>query len=961
MRIRFGWTLDRAPWQSQANTRSDGTTGTRSSGTTVVTGPLGLLGILQTRLGTTRPSVDRPIRIAQYRSLLAQADHPWYRRSFAKDPWNTAHHLLELRDDAIEAGWKPATDSQDYSAHPRLDALAAVESLVVVGPPLDTTATLVPGRADDVRETLELLRLHGVSWPLGIDSIELRDKRDTLPQVWQDILGAVEAAGVTVTEAAGPTEAPKLTIVRGPDNWSTAEAAARYLANVNDRQRICIIAGDATAVLDQQLARRQAPTLGIADSNAANPSAQILPVFLGAVLPPTDIRRVAEFLHLSFGTNDASTTASSLVPQGVSSVLLQVLTQEPGISSDPESAWMRALDQLKSRTAENSDTATRAWETAQALDGFLRTRPPAVDSDELDLASLDPALDWLATRLRRLSGNRTADTAQDDTTELIAEAATHLASFRAAISRLGTNTIRVRELFDIAESSAPTATRVDAHAQAADWTVVTSPAEVPEGSDTVVWWCSQRSATSANETWDPDEVDALAQSGVRISTSTEKERLRQAAELDGLRAAVDLICFCPETSRGEPVTLHPVLSRLAEDIAAADGEHFPDASVDTVLTDPTVARSVADLITDETWQLDDVAIPTSIVSLEQFTAPSRVSRVLEGDLRHLLPETLSFSQIDQLLSDPLGWTLERGLGLRRGFTFDIPTDNRMIGNLVHAVVEDLVQARNDSDNSAISPAGVGKTFDRLVPRFASELLLPGQLARKNTIRSTATASLVHLFTTLSNRGITIVGAETGFDHDWVLTVAGEAMTVQLRGQRDLEGAFSDSRPAIIDLKWANYEKRYRTMIDDGEAVQLSVYSHTIDSPTGANPITAYFMLKQGRFISTDSGLDENFNGGAADSFEDDGNGLGGDPAGLWPLIQSSIEHTLSVIATGRFNSLSADVHAEFGANPRTKNTQVDKALKTIKADELEEDRLFVVKNQSYSNFNLIYGIAGDHS
>src|SRR5699024_8567723 len=221
----------------------------------------------------------------------------------------------------------------------------------------------------------------------------------------------------------------------------------------------------------------------------------------------------------------------------------------------------------------------------------------------------------------------------------------------------------------------------------------------------------------------------------------------------------------------------------------ADGDRFPNGSVDTVLSDPTVARTVADLITDETWQLDDVAIPTSTDSLEQFTAPNRVSRVLDGDFRHLLPETLSFSQIDQLLSDPLGWTLERGLGLSRGFTFDIPTDNRMIGNLVHAVVEDLVQARNDSDNSAITPAGVGKAFDCLVPRFASELLLPGQLARKNTIRSTATASLVHLFTTLRNRGITIVGAETGFDHDGVLTVAGEAMTVQLRGQRDLEGAF----------------------------------------------------------------------------------------------------------------------------------------------------------------------------
>jgi ATP-dependent helicase/nuclease subunit B len=74
MRIVFGWNLDRAPWSTSAGA------------TTVVTGPLGLLGILQTRLGTTRPTVERPVRIAQYRSLLAQADHPWYRRSFANDP-----------------------------------------------------------------------------------------------------------------------------------------------------------------------------------------------------------------------------------------------------------------------------------------------------------------------------------------------------------------------------------------------------------------------------------------------------------------------------------------------------------------------------------------------------------------------------------------------------------------------------------------------------------------------------------------------------------------------------------------------------------------------------------------------------------------------------------------------------------------------------------------------------------
>src|SRR5699024_2910624 len=118
MHIKFGWTLDRAPWQSHTSTD----TATNSTGTTVVTGPLGLLGILQTRLGTTSPTVNRPIRIAQYRTLMAEADHPWYRRSFATDPWNTAHHLLRLRDDAVEAGWTPATETENHPDHLRLDA-----------------------------------------------------------------------------------------------------------------------------------------------------------------------------------------------------------------------------------------------------------------------------------------------------------------------------------------------------------------------------------------------------------------------------------------------------------------------------------------------------------------------------------------------------------------------------------------------------------------------------------------------------------------------------------------------------------------------------------------------------------------------------------------------------------------------------------------------------------------------
>ncbi|AZL06226.1 PD-(D/E)XK nuclease family protein [Brevibacterium aurantiacum] len=958
MHIKFGWALDRAPWQSENRTGSS-STNTSPTGTTVVTGPLGLLGILQTRLGTTRPSVKRPIRIAQYRSLMAEADHPWYRCSFATDPWNTAHHLLRLRDDAIEAGWQPAADTETYAEHPRLEALAAVERLVRLGPAHDPAAALTPGRADDLQEVLTLIRQHGPNWPLGIDTIEVQDRLADLPHTWQNIVEAVKAAGVTITATPPQSGVPELTVVRGPDEWSTAEAAARWLANAHDQEKLCIIAGDSTTVLDHELSHRGSPTLGIARRSAMDPSGQVLPVFLSAILPPTDIRRVAEFLSLSFGVQDSEASAKALVPRSVSTPLLNALTSEPGISGDPDSAWMRALRDLHNQAGTEPVTRAKTAETAHNIDRLIRLSPPVIDNDFIDLATLQPALDWLASRLRSVA-HQPGDATSATGPVFITEATNHLNSFREALAQLPTDQLRVRELFDIADACAPATPHTTAEAVAAKWTVVSEPSEVPDDCETILWWSSHRSDGDETDIWDPEEAVALSRSGAQISSAAERERLRQAAALRGLRHATTLICFWPERIRGEETSLHPVLSNLAEDIAAAYPERFASKGVDAVLGDTSIARAVPTLLETGTWRLCGVSTTFDEVAPETTTPPSTISRSLDADFTHLLPEKLSFTQIEQLLSDPLGWTLERAIGIRHGFSSEVPTGNRMIGTFVHAIVENLVSRGVAANGSLPTTPMMADTFDRFVPRFASELLLPGQKARLGTIRSTVLASLTSLFTALQNRGITLTGAEADFTHAWGLTIGGSLRTVELGGMRDLEGTFDDGRPAIIDLKWSNSGKRYRTMIDEGEAVQLSLYSRTAEAGGDGNPLTAYFLLKQGRFVCTDSALDPDFTGGS-DGSDDSGTDPAGDPAGLWPRIEASVEDALTKIATGDFESLSADVYADFGITPEEKSTDLNKEIKAIKDAASAEGRLFIDKPQRFSAFNIIYGIAGDHS
>src|SRR5699024_7376056 len=110
-----------------------------------------------------------------------------------------------------------------------------------------------------------------------------------------------------------------------------------------------------------------------------------------------------------------------------------------------------------------------------------------IDNGLIDLTTLQPALDWLAGRLRALSkrGNDTAET--NTSTTLITEAADHVASFRAALAQLPAENLRVRELFDIADACAPATPHTTAEALAAPWTVVSDPSEVPEGTTTALW------------------------------------------------------------------------------------------------------------------------------------------------------------------------------------------------------------------------------------------------------------------------------------------------------------------------------------------------------------------------------------------------------------------------------------------------------------------------------------------
>lgn len=736
MKISWGWGLDGAP-----------SAHVRGGPQILRIGPAQILALLRTRLGLSRPAGSLPLRVAQYRSLMEGSGHPWYHRSFATDPWNTTRQVLDLRDAAVMAGWEPAHLSETTSLPPRIAALAQIESRAVVGCTRGEASNLIPGRSDDFRELLAQLRRladiagTGVVWPLGISSIEVMDDVAELPHEWRELLDVLERCGVSVVAHEGTSEGVpgSFTIVHGEDEWSTAESAARFLSSTAHHDSLVVIAGDDTAVLDQQLRRRGMPTLGQSESST-DPACQLLSLFLSALVPPVDVHRVAEFLSFRVTVqrdpHHAESRSAGIVPHVVRIALLGALVAEPGISDDDDSAWARALSELRTAAQTEDDRwAAAAWSIAQSLDGFLRTDPPTVAGNSVDVESITAAVGWLAQRVRALGGG--------EPTRFVDIATAHISTFLDTLRLIGSRTLLIRELIDIVEACAPSATTPASPAHAAPWTVVTDPAHVPPDTETVLWWSAHSAETSQPHMWDNDEAVVLEAAGATITPAAQRERLVQAASLRGLSHATNLIAFCPGVVGGAEHRLHPALVQIAERYAQHRPDVFgsPPPAVDDVLVHAAIAHPVTTQCDGERWSLGDQDLGVRPVVPEEIVVPERVSRTVDGDFTHLLPNRLSYSQIDRLLNSPLAWTLERGLSLSSGYGVQVPTGNRMIGTLVHAVVEHLVRTGAVADDAIPSPQMIARTFEQFVPRFASELLLPGQSSRHNALLTTTVGSL----------------------------------------------------------------------------------------------------------------------------------------------------------------------------------------------------------------------------
>ncbi len=319
-------------------------------------GPLGLLGLLETRLGLPGSQLSQTVRIAQLARAMAEtcaSAEPFYAASFRQDAWATAQRLLQLRDQLALSGW----DGLAPTGLARLEDLAELES----------TVRLAPGLAERLQRVHEIIGKHGLP---GVSCIVLQQDVPLWPSCWKRLLAQLAEHGVVITTApmtqpegdtdlatlqrgiqtgkpaAAPAGDGSVVLLQSPTLNQAADFLAAWLAaDPENNGNVLLLAASRSETLNAALTAHGLPRVQDGPESPWRSTLQLLPLALQLLWKPFNPSLMLEFL----------TSRPCPVHPALAGKLVKALTAEPG-TGGPE--WTTALESCAAWAADRDDGAS---------------------------------------------------------------------------------------------------------------------------------------------------------------------------------------------------------------------------------------------------------------------------------------------------------------------------------------------------------------------------------------------------------------------------------------------------------------------------------------------------------------------------------------------------------------------------------------------------------------------------
>ncbi len=854
MKIVFGWHLDGPTWPETPD-------GRRFALDAAVVGPLGLLDLLETRLGVNGPGRPAALRIAQYLSRLRSTDdgRAFFSRSLAADGWATARLLLGWRDELVAGGWVP--QSGPWTGD-RINRIALAETR--------DDEPLTAGVPDRVLSVMSSIRA-----PAPIEELSLIDRPEHLPLVWRRLIDALAAAGTTVERKtlSTPTRDSDLAraqvllasresgtlkgdgtfaVARCDDELVAADIAAEWLAAASrgNGDVVIIRQGDGT-VLDAACHRLGLPRPGGSRRSPFRGALQILPLAFETAWKPLDPERMLELLLMR----------GSPIPYATGRWFAEVLRDFPGTGG---TRWRAAWEQVEARLGEelaesDLDEPGRARKLRNTLANWRAWLEP--DRYPRETGVTAKAADAICRRVQAWAIGRAS--ASGDAIHI--ETANAAAALAETIAASGLDPISKPQLDRMIDAViAEGVARPGTVAEAAPWTAIDNPAQIWDEARSVLWWGFSNSGSGVPlPPWTAAERAELAAAGVvLVAPEAAAARELHAQRRAILGATRRVLLIEPAMTAAQSTASHPIWHELAglEELgrAVVDGRGLRSGDRAALCgrswdTDPVPPRALPEPIRD--W-----SVPGELIGPRK---------------------TESASSLESLLGCPLNWVLHYQAHLRQTGLLDMADGNRLKGNVAHEVLARFLSGRLPDDPGVIRER-VAALLEEMLPEIGSPLLLPGRLREREDLLRNTIESAVVLVGILKNRGLSVHATERS-----VSSPLDERS--ELQGIVDLELVSADGRPAIVDLKWSERDRYRRQEISEARPVQLAVYARLLQGgETQRFPPGAYFMIKQRRLLAVD-----------AEPFPPELRIEGSDLSEVWDAVMAVRGGALRELAAGR--------------------------------------------------------------
>jgi RecB family exonuclease len=801
-----------------------------------VVGPLRLLDHVETMLGLGGPQVSSVERIAIYRQKLeAAGSDKFWSKSFVLDPWSSTRELLGWRDELIEAGWRPRMGA----ARGRFAHLSAAEE---AGPKLPS------GLADRLRAAIDAL----AELPrLSLRSIKLVDERGLFPIGWRTLLDHLERCGVGI-EQFPPGPAPtlgdgRLTLLAADTELIAAEALAAWLASAPEENRdLVFVLGKDTALLDHSLHKAGLPRFGHSAPSPHRSLLQLLPLSFALAWEPPDPGRLLDFLLLPLAP----------LPRSVANKLANLVAESPGVGGeDWNAAWVEIAQELtEEEGADANKVAARLTEWREFVEPErhdpTQGMPRAVARRIAEKVSA-----WAVKR---------AGASDDPLFLSLAQIATDLATAITATEADRLDRVLIERMLE--EAVGAGVADPSSVAEAAPWRAVFHPGAIWGEAGTVIWWhFADVGEAGAPTVWNELERAALTQAGCPLDEPDLALRRLSAAWDRPLKLARGRIILVRATlAAGSETAAHPLWHSLVAQRPSLEREATVRAEI--VLGEPNPTLVDRKLI----------RMPLTLVSpperRAEWTAP-------EAMIRRTSPE--SATSLSALLSCPLQWTLRYAGKLYPGVRQSLPNMDNLVGTLAHRIAQEIFGPGDPPEPETLEITAKARLTE-LLPQIAVTLLLPGAAGELAAAKIAVPQALAELARFLRSEKLSVVGIEYPFGVAGALDDDTEVM-----GRIDVLAKSTTGRLVVVDLKWQRREGRRRAELENGVALQLSVYArHVSDEKVAVE--TGYFMLRQRRFLTT--GL----LGGDATIVID-----GPTPKETWDRIAASWKATMKEIKSGK--------------------------------------------------------------